>query len=373
MEETVQNPSSKADEPVKKKNTLSVLFSKLFNFTFNLFVECIKWFFRGLSSFASAIIGYFLVLAAILTGIFAVSSGQIFEKDTEVFTSSEEIYRDYGGEDRIALINLNGVIVENDNVSNPIVGGFNTITPDKVEMALNNLRNESRLKAVIFNLSSPGGSPIASDRIFEIITDFKKNKNVPVVVLMGDVVASGGYFISAPADYIIANPATLTGSIGVIFETYNLEGLYEKVGVKKEVYKAGKYKDILSDARQATDEEKVMIARLMNDAYELFLKRVSEGRKLPFEKVQTLAEGKLYSGIEAKEAGLIDDVGTLNSAISQAAFLGKTDKFKVIKVRSVSFLDELLSGIGYTFNKILLNYSLPNINNQSYQILYKLN
>ena len=262
--------------------------------------------------------------------------------------------------------------MEEEVANQPFIGGLKAITPVGVENFLNIVRADKDFKALLIYVSSPGGSAVASDRIFEVIKDFKKEKDIPIVVLMGDIAASGGYYISSAGDYIIANPATITGSIGVIMEAYNLEGLYEKVGVKKNTFKAGKYKDILSDSREMTKEEHEMIDLMINDAYNMFLSRVSEGRKIPFEKASELAEGKIYSGIAAKNAGLIDEVGTLDSAIAATALKANLQKYKVVKIKSGSFIDQLFSGLSYKFNNILGVVNPLSIRTPQYRLLYKM-
>lgn len=334
--------------------------------------EMVVWFFRGVGVFLSSIIGFFLVILAIFTVIAAFSGGNDSSSSAINFNNSNEaVYKDYGGEEKIALINLTGEIVESES-QDLLGGGVSGITPDGVYNLLKTVKADEKVKGLVLNISSPGGSPVASDRIFQEIVDFKNETKIPVVVLMGDVVASGGYYISAPADFIYANPSTITGSIGVILQTYNLSGLYEKIGVKKETFKSGKYKDILNDSREITPEEREMINGLMKDTYENFLARVSQGRKMDIEEVRKLAEGKIYSGISAKEIGLVDEVGTLNDAILKSAKLAGLKKFKVVKFKSTSILEEVLGQIKFAARNTGVNLGIVGINQPKYQILYKL-
>lgn len=343
----------------------------ILNFILSVVKDMVVWFFRGVGVFLSSIIGFFLVILALLTviGIFS----QAGESTTPIgFNSSNEsVYKDYGGEEKIALIDLNGEIVENES-QDLLGGGVSGITPDGVYNLLKTVKADEKVKGLVLNISSPGGSPVASDRIFQEIVDFKNETKIPVVVLMGDIVASGGYYISAPADYILANPSTITGSIGVILQTYNLSGLYEKIGVKKETFKSGKYKDILNDSREITAEEREMINELMKDTYENFLIRVSQGRRMEIEEVRRLAEGKIYSGVSAVKAGLVDEVGTLDDAILKSAKLAGLQKFKVVKFKSTSILEEVLGQIKFAARNTGINLGIVGINQPKYKILYKL-
>ena len=340
------------------------------NFFVSLLKETAKWFFRGIGSCASLVLGYFFVVAAIFTTILALS-GQT-NVSSNLSSNNQEVFRDYGGDKKIALIELSGLILEKEDLSSPFYTPYASITPSSVENMLDLVRSDPNIKGVILHISSPGGSPVASDLIYEVISDFKKDTTLPVVVLMGDVAASGGYYISAPADYIFANPSTITGSIGVIMETYNLSGLYEKIGVRKETFKAGEYKDILSDSREITPEESVMINNLMQDAYQTFLTRVSEGRKLSMQDVVAVAEGKIYSGLKARDVGLVDSVGTLNDAIAYTASRANLTEYQVVKMKSGSFFDEIFGGISYSLRKTGAIVGISGVNEPKFRILYKL-
>ncbi|OGC49720.1 hypothetical protein A2716_00100 [candidate division WWE3 bacterium RIFCSPHIGHO2_01_FULL_40_23] len=362
MDGIVENPNN-FYENQKPKSSITSFFSTVIK-------ESIKWFFKGLGNCVSMVVGYFMIFLLIIASISLLSQGS--SKTSEFDGLGQELYRDYGGDDKIALIELSGLILERDALSNPISGTRDTITPDKVEKSLNRARDDSNVKAVILMVSSPGGSPVASDRIYEVIQDFRKNYKIPVVVLMGDVAASGGYYISAPADYIFANPSTITGSIGVILESYNLSSLYEKIGVKKETFKAGKYKDILSDSREITPEERIMINDLMQDAYETFVSRVAEGRNIPVNTVRSVADGKIYSGVGAKEVKLIDDTGNLDSTLAFTAKKAGLEKYKVVKIKTSSIFTELFTGVSYALYNSGLNLGVVGINQPKYQILYKM-
>jgi protease-4 len=159
---------------------------------------------------------------------------------------------------------------------------------------------------------------VASDEIYQKMLEVEK----PIVASMGELAASGGYYISAPADVIMANPATLTGSIGVIAQMTNVEELMEKVGVDVIVIKSGIYKDEGSPFREMTEEEKAIWQAIIDEAYDQFVAIVAEGRDLSEEKVREVADGRVYTGKQAMELGLVDELGNLPEAIDRAAEMG---------------------------------------------------
>ena len=183
------------------------------------------------------------------------------------------------------------------------------------------LRDNPSIKAIVLRVDSPGGGVGPSQEIYE---EIKKTVAVkPVVVSMGSVAASGGYYISAPANRIIANPGTITGSIGVIMEFTNLQDLFQKIGLKSEVVKSGKHKDIGSPMRPMTDEDRSILQGLLDDVHQQFIQSVADGRHLSFDKVKSLADGRIFSGRQAKALGLVDRLGDFQDAIKVAAKLGK--------------------------------------------------
>ncbi len=180
------------------------------------------------------------------------------------------------------------------------------------------LAENPRVKAILIRVNSPGGSVGASQEIYdEIIRAREKGKKV--IISMGDVAASGGYYISSAADYILANPGTVTGSIGVIVGNINFYELVNKWGVKMNIIKSGEYKDTLSSWREMTEEERALFQKLVDRVYEQFITAVAEGRKLEIERVKELSDGRIFTGEEALELGLIDQLGGFQEAIRVAA------------------------------------------------------
>ena len=175
------------------------------------------------------------------------------------------------------------------------------------------------IKAIVLRIDSPGGAVAPSQEIYEEIRKAVTKKKV--VVSMGSIAASGGYYIAAPATRIVANPGTLTGSIGVIMEIPNVEGLMNKIGVKTEVIKSGRHKDIASVFRGIKKEEREILQGVLDNVHEQFIKAVAEGRKMLIEDVKRIADGRVFTGEQALKAGLVDEIGNLEDAIKSAAKL----------------------------------------------------
>jgi len=205
------------------------------------------------------------------------------------------------------------------------------------------------IKAIILRVDSPGGAVAPSQEIYEEVKKAVAQK--PVVVSMGSVAASGGYYIASPATKIIANPGTLTGSIGVIMELPNVEGLMNKIGIKTEVIKSGKHKDIASAFRAMGKEEREILQGVMDNVHEQFMKAVSEGRKIKMDEVRKIADGRIFTGEQAKTLGLVDELGTLEDATKTAATLAgikgepeivsKKEKFSIFDILRNKFPKEM--------------------------------
>jgi len=194
-----------------------------------------------------------------------------------------------------------------------------TITPGLVREQLGRAEKDVVVKAIVLRIESPGGAVAPCQQILGEIERVKETK--PIVVSMENIAASGGYYISTKADKIVALPGTLTGSIGVISQIPNVEGLYEKLGIKMQTFKGGKYKDMYSGLRELTPEEAEIMQRMTDEYYEQFVEVVAEGRGLSNEEVRSLATGQLYTGTEAQRLGLVDELGGLDTAIDLAAEL----------------------------------------------------
>ncbi len=204
---------------------------------------------------------------------------------------------------KVAVIDIEGVITK----SRPIIA------------KLNRYKDAEAVKAVIIRIDSPGGSVGPAQEIYEEVVKLREQKSV--VASLGSVAASGGYYIASGAHKIIANPGTITGSIGVIIEFANVEELLGKIGLKSVVIKSGKYKDILSPTRQIQAEERQLLQGVIDSIHGQFIDAVAMGRDLPRETVAVIADGRIFSGEQAKNLGLVDELGNLQDAIKIAAEL----------------------------------------------------
>ena len=217
--------------------------------------------------------------------------------------------------DKIAVIPLTGTIASQE--ASLFFGS--TITPALVREQLGKAEKDVTVKAIVLRIESPGGAVAPCQQILAEVERVKETR--PIVVSMENMAASGGYYISTKADRIVALPGTLTGSIGVISQIPNVEGLYEKLGIKMQTFKGGKYKDMYSGLRELTPEEAEIMQRMTDEYYEQFVEVVAEGRGLSKEDVRNLATGQLYTGTEAKNLRLIDELGGLDTAIDLAVEL----------------------------------------------------
>ena len=232
--------------------------------------------------------------------------------------------------EKVAVIDIVGVISRADTVIDQI----------------HQYRDDQTVKAIVLRINSPGGSVAP---VQEIYSELKK-LDKPIVASMGSTAASGGYYIAAIADEILANPGTLTGSIGVIMQFMKMKGLYEKIGLEQQVIKSGKFKDTGSSVRDLTDEEREILQATLDDVHNQFIDAVFEGRQahLTREEVVDLADGRIFSGQQAFEHKLVDRLGNLPDAIDRAGELGGiSGKPKVVRTkRKLSMLERMLGSAG---------------------------
>lgn len=219
-----------------------------------------------------------------------------------------------GGE-KVGVISIQGIITS-EGVDGGLFGGGTTGTGGVID-AFRRAEEDPDIRAVVIRLDSPGGTAAASQEIAQAVGRVRK-AGKKVVASMGDVAASGAYWIAADSDRIFANPATITGSIGVLIETVQLTGLYGKLGIAKETFKSGPHKDMGSESRPLTPEERAIFQGMVNDIYDQFINRVAEGRGMKREEVLPLADGRVFTGRQAKEVGLVDELGDFHDAVLYA-------------------------------------------------------
>ncbi|MFQ5596724.1 MAG: signal peptide peptidase SppA [Nitrospiria bacterium] len=213
---------------------------------------------------------------------------------------------DWRSRDKIALIRIEGIIFDS----------------RKFVKELRRFHKDPKVKAILVRIDSPGGAVAPSQEIYDALKKIQLTGDKKIVASMGTVAASGGYYIASATDVIFANPGTLTGSIGVIMELTNFEGLLKKVGVASVTIKSGKNKDVGSPFRKMKKEERALLQRVLNDVHNQFIEAVAEGRSLTIDAVRKLADGRIFTGRQARAVGLVDELGSLEFAIERAAELG---------------------------------------------------
>jgi protease-4 len=246
---------------------------------------------------------------------------------------AEITLEDNGSKDKVAVLDISGVI------SGDAAGFGRAGLVGEVRDQLQRMADDEAVKAVILRVDSPGGEVLASDEIYAALRQFQTNNDVPVVACMGSLAASGGYYVSAPCRWIVAHPLTLTGSIGVIFHGYNYRGLMDKVGVRPEVVKSGKLKDMFSGELRAEDEspeEKIILKDLVTESFNRFKQVIREGRgwaaqqnaaeqvtggRPLSEQWEEYADGRILSGNQALSLGLVDELGDFETAYHRACSL----------------------------------------------------
>jgi protease IV len=255
-----------------------------------------------------------------------------------------EILVERGGRvvpDRIALITMRGLI------SSSIPGSVSDSMVEDMRLALQQARDDSRVKAIVLEIDSPGGEVTAADQIYNAVIKARARK--PVVIYMDSLAASGGYYIACGGKFLMANETTITGSIGVIIQTLNYEQLFNKVGLASVVFKSGKFKDILNGARPMTPEERDLIQRFVMETYEKFLGIVSKERHLPADMLRNnIADGRIISGKEALNDKLIDGLGQIEDAFAKAKQLGNAPQATVVRYGPPFSLSRFFRAFGQT-------------------------
>ncbi len=237
----------------------------------------------------------------VLVASFAVSSALTFKRFIENAGDFDSEYFDQSG--NVAVLKISGVIEDSEEVLEKIA----------------ELSESSRIKAVVVRISSPGGAVGPSQEIFDAVLRLREKKKV--VCSLGDIAASGGYYIAAGCEKIVSNAGTLTGSIGVIMHFMNLQGLYAWAKVQPVTLKAGKFKDIGNAGRAMTDDERRLLQVMLDDTHAQFKKAVQDGRKLDARTVDEFADGRIFTGSQAKTLGFVDELGGEFEAIKLAATL----------------------------------------------------
>ena len=292
---------------------------------------------------ASVFVNFLLAATA-----FRRVSGRAWEEMPPRF---REVVVQRGDSSKVALITLRGLI------SSSIPGTVGDSMVDDMRAALQQARDDDRVKAVVLEIDSPGGEVTASDTIYNAVVKTRAKK--PVVVYMETLTASGGYYISCGGKYLMANETTITGSIGVIIQTLNYEQLFNKIGLASVVFKSGKFKDMLNGARPITPEERELVQSFVMKTYDKFLGIVAKERNLSADSLRNgLADGRILSGKDALENKLVDGLGQIEDAFGKAKQLGGAPGATVVKYGPPFSLSRFFRAFGET-GKTKLSLELP--------------
>ena len=250
---------------------------------------------------------------------------------------------------KLAVIEAKGLMLTGDSFIDPILG-TQVMGADTIARVIRSVKDDDTIKAVVLRVDSEGGLVSAAHTIWRELVRLTAVK--PLVVSMGDVAASGGYYIAAPADTIVAEPGTITGSIGVISGKYSFKGLYEKLGIHKEILKRGKHADFYTDYGDYSPEKQAIVQKQVQEIYDDFVKKVADGRtNLTVEDVDRLGQGRIWSGRQAKENGLVDQLGGLNLAIAIARQHAGLEEqaFEIVRLPKKTWLSQALSNLQFPF------------------------
>ena len=313
-----------------------------------------------------------LLLGGFLVVMLAIGSAGMSLGSGGTSYVEEVTLRDNDSKNKVAVIDLAGLIAS----FSVDASGNNMV--ESIRRQFKWAREDDDVKAVLFRINSPGGEVLASDHIYEIIRDFQDECDKPVVAVMGALAASGGYYVAAPCNWIVAHELTITGSIGVIMHGYNLRNLMDKVGVQPMVFKSGKHKDMLSfDKREEdiTPEERRMVQDLIDETFGRFKKIVREGRDLDrrdkpddgkalVDNWEEQADGRILSGTQALGQGFVDELGDLDTATDRALKLADHADADLIQYRQPMNLANLFRLFGKSEAKAIkidLGVDLPKL------------
>lgn len=259
---------------------------------------------------AAALLFFSLIVNVATSALFSREESELF---SDLFAASdeafvEEVIEEGSGLDKIAVLSVDGTIMADNSSSLLTSGGYDH---ESFLSQLDYAAEDDAVAGIVIYVNTPGGGVVESRQIYDKIRQIKQETEKPIYISMGGMAASGGYYISAPADKIFALEETWTGSLGVIMSSVNFSKLLENIGVESVTIKSGEYKDIMSSSREMTEEEQRIMQTLNDNAYNRFVQVIAEGRGMTEERVREIADGRIYDGIQAKEIGLIDEFGYL--------------------------------------------------------------
>ncbi|PTQ55826.1 MAG: Protease IV [Candidatus Carbobacillus altaicus] len=324
------------------------------------------------------------IIALVIVGVlvlFSLIAGNLSTNEDSSIMNAEgtlpplrEVTLEGKGMNKIAVIPITGVIDE--ETTDPLdVFGTSSFSLSMIQRALKQAEKDDTVKALILKVNSPGGSVVVSDAIYRALIRFKERSTKPVVVSMGTVAASGGYYISLAADKIIAYPDTLTGSIGVIMTLPNYGALAKTIGYEEVIFKSGPLKDMGDPLQPVSEEARQAFQSIIDETFAHFVSLVSERRHMTREEVLDIATGAVYTGSQALRFGLIDDLGDFERAIVEAKSLAELDEARLVEYREKkknTFLpdwleslmapqDEPFSRLAHSLDKLLVHERSPKL------------
>lgn len=313
-----------------------------------------KWLRRAYVGFTVALGSYILLVTVVMLSL--LSSGG---SDVEQMPLQEEVIRagSSDSQDIVAVVDLSGPIVLEDT-SDDFAFSSVLVSAEKVISILSQLEENDQVKAIVLKINSPGGSAVASDVIYQKLMSIREAK--PVTAYFAEVAGSGGYYVGAGANKIVSHPDALTGSIGVIMNLYEVSELYQTLGITNNTIKSGQFKDIGSESRELSDQEREQLQTLVDGTYGSFVNAIVAGRNMDEATVRELGDGRLYSGTQALENGLVDATGTFDDALDMAIADADLSDPAVIEYLDQSFFESLFSanmmqilpGVGSLLHKV---------------------
>lgn len=310
-----------------------------------------KWA-KRLKTWGGAVSGLFSILFYFLLISLFIGGGSLFGEGA--VKSSEELYG--SGEDKVAVIDVSGVLLEEDPGDSLGLAGGGATTSRGLLKTYEQLKEDENVKALVLRVNSPGGSVTAAEEIYQLTRRFKAETGMPVIVSLADTAASGGYYVSLAGDEIIADTITLTGSIGAIVQTVNIQELAERFGVKGVVITSGENKDLLNPFEEVEEEDIEILQSIVDEAREQFVERILESRSIDRARLETIADGRVLSGRQAKEVGLVDRLGNFNDAVELAKTKAGLTEATVVEFGKQGFLESLLGAFA---NRLTPTASFP--------------
>ncbi|MBP1970106.1 protease-4 [Virgibacillus natechei] len=253
----------------------------------------------------------------------------------------QDVIEEGAPNNKIAVVNLNGIIQQDDVSPLMNTGAYNH---DRFLKMLDEAAEDNTVNGIIVRVNTPGGGVVESAEIHDKIVSIQEEQEKPVYVSMGNTAASGGYYIAAPADKIVAHEATMTGSIGVIMESFNFAEFADEHGIDFNTITSGEYKDIMSASREMTDDEREILQEMIDDLHGDFVQVIVDGREMSESEVRDVSDGRIYTGSQAQEVDLVDELGSMDDTIAMMKEDYDLNDASVIEYQSGFGLNQFLGG-----------------------------